>query len=77
MEMPHHHLLGELFRQLGLPGNPAAVNDFCARYRLGRGVALADAPFWTAQQAQFLREAWEADADWVSTIDALAARLRH
>lgn len=77
MEMPHHHKLGELFQQLGLPSNAAAINEFCSRYRLGRDIALADAPFWTEQQAQFLREAWNDDADWVSTIDALAARLRH
>lgn len=77
MEMPHHHKLGELFAQLGLPSNPAAINEFCARYRLGRQTALPDAPFWSDAQAQFLREAWNADADWVSVIDALAARLRH
>lgn len=77
MEMPHHHKLGELFLQLGLPNNPAAINEFCARYRLGHDIGLADAPFWTESQKQFLREAWNDDADWIATIDALAARLRH
>ncbi len=77
MEMPHHHKFGELFAQLGLPSNPAAVNEFCARYRLARQLHIADAPFWTEAQAQFLREAWNDDADWVPVIDALAARLRH
>lgn len=77
MEMPHYHRLSELFKQLGLPSNAAAIGEFCARYRLGRATALYDAPFWTAQQREFLREAWQDDADWVEPIDELAARLRH
>jgi hypothetical protein len=77
MEMPHHHRLSELFKQLGLPNNPAAITEFCARYRLGRNIALYDAGFWTETQRNFLREAWQEDADWVEPIDELAARLRH
>ncbi len=77
MEMPHHHRLSELFKQLGLPNNPAAINEFCSRYRLGRSSALHEAPFWSEHQRSFLREAWQDDADWVDIIDELAARLRH
>jgi hypothetical protein len=77
MEMPHHHKLSELFKQLGLPHNPAAISEFCARYRLGHNIALAEASFWNESQKQFLREAWQDDSDWVEPLDELAARLRH
>lgn len=77
MEMPHHHKLGELFKQLGLPSNPAAIGEFCARYRLAHDINIADASFWSEHQRAFLREAWQDDADWVEIIDELAARLRH
>ena len=77
MDTPQHHKISELFNQLGLPSNPAAIAEFCARYRLGHTIALHDAPFWTPHQKEFLREALQDDSDWIETIDALAARLRH
>ena len=73
---PHFHRLSDLFRQLGLPNDPAAIDAFIAANRpLGPGVNLADAPFWLPSQAQFLREALAVDADWAEVVDALAARL--
>ncbi|WP_284619517.1 DUF2789 domain-containing protein [Aquabacterium humicola] len=75
MESPVHRL-GDLFRQLGLPDDPSAIEDFIATHRPLPGyVTLADASFWNASQAQFLREAVNADADWAELIDSLAARL--
>ena len=69
------HALGRLFRQLGYADDAAAIETFIASHRLGAGVGLADAPFWTATQAQFLREALEQDSDWAEAADQLAVRL--
>jgi len=75
METPIHHL-ADLFRQLGLPDDPASIDDFIARHRpLPAGTALPDAPFWTPSQAQFLREEIDDDADWAELVDSLGALL--
>lgn len=74
MEEPVHHY-SDLFEQLGLPGDPAAIERFVAEHRLPDGVSLADAAWWTPSQAQFLREQLGADADWAELVDSLAARL--
>lgn len=75
METPIHHL-GDLFRQLGLADDPASIEDFIAKHRpLPAGVALADAPFWSPSQAQFLQEEISDDADWAELVDSLGARL--
>ena len=75
MESPIHRL-GDLFRQLGLPDDPAAIENFIATHRpLPAGVALADAPFWTPSQAQFLREEINDDADWAELVDSLGSLL--
>jgi hypothetical protein len=71
------HDFGTLFKQLGLPDSSAAINRFCSEHSLPPDRALADAEFWSPAQRQFLRDAWNDDADWVEIIDALAARLRH
>lgn len=70
------HKLSDLFRQLGLPDEPAAIEAFIAAHRpLPHGVALTDAPFWSPSQAQFLREELSEDADWAELVDALALLL--
>ena len=75
MESPIHRL-SDLFRQLGLPDDPASIEDFVATHRpLPAGMALADAPFWTASQAQFLREEISDDADWAEWVDSLGSLL--
>lgn len=75
METPFHEL-ADLFRQLGLPDDPAAIERFIATHKpLPDGLALCDAPFWTASQAQFLRESIGRDADWAEVVDSLAAQL--
>lgn len=72
------HRLGDLFRQLGLPDDPAAIEAFVASHRpLGKGMPLADAPFWSPSQAQFLREEIAEDADWAELVDSLASLLTH
>jgi len=75
MEAPVHHL-GDLFRQLGLADDPASIDRFIAAHRpLRAGVALADAPCWSASQSRLLREAMVADADWAEVVDALNVAL--
>ncbi len=70
------HQLGDLFRQLGLPDDPASIEAFIAAHRpLPPGVALADAAFWTPSQAQFLREELSEDADWAEVVDSLGSLL--
>lgn len=70
------HRLADLFRQLGLPDDPTAIEQFIAEHRpLPPGVALADASFWSPSQAQFLREEISEDADWAEIVDSLASLL--
>lgn len=71
------HPFHELFEQLGLGGKPEEILSFLqAHAPLPHEVALADAPFWTSSQAEFLRDALAADSDWIVVVDALNAALR-
>lgn len=77
MELPNHSL-SDLFNQLGLPSDQASIEKFVATHRpLPDGVALADAAFWNASQAQFLREEIREDADWAEVVDTLGSMLSH
>ena len=72
------HTLSDLFRQLGLPDTRADVSRFIAVHRpLPPEVRLAEASFWRPEQARFLREELQDDADWAELIDTLDASLRH
>lgn len=72
------HTLSDLFRQLGLPDTRADISRFIALHRpLPQSIALAEAPFWRPNQAQFLREEIAEDADWAELVDTLDASLRH
>jgi hypothetical protein len=75
-----HHTLPQLFAQLGLPDEPAAIEAFIARHApLQRALTLAEAPFWSPSQAAFLRNELAHDADWtelVETLDVLLRRAR-
>lgn len=71
------HSMTNLFNQLGLPSEPAAIQAFIDSKRpLGRDIALVEASFWTPAQAAFLREQLQQDADWVGIIDKLDSGLR-
>ena len=76
MDTPLHRF-HELFAQLGLPYDEAAIQQFIAAHTpLPAEVTLADAAFWTPAQALFLREALAQDADWAELVDELNAALR-
>ncbi|MBH2019123.1 MAG: DUF2789 domain-containing protein [Burkholderiales bacterium] len=76
MDQPLHPFT-ELFAQLGLPSDAQGIGQFLAAHTpLAPGIALADAPFWSAAQATFLREELLEDADWAEVVDQLNAALR-
>lgn len=71
------HTMTHLFTQLGLPSEPANIQAFIECHRpLAAHLALCEAPFWTASQAEFLREQVQDDADWAGIIDKLDSALR-
>ena len=75
MEQPVHHF-SELFEQLGLASDAQSIERFIQRHSpLPEEMALADAPCWNEGQAEFLREAVEADADWAEVVDHLDASM--
>lgn len=77
MESPIHRI-GDLFRQLGLPDEPAAIEAFLTEHRPQPGdVLLADLPMWTASQAAFLREEIAKDGDWAELVDVCGVLLSH
>lgn len=75
MEQPVH-LFSELFEQLGLPSDADSIERFIIQHApLPELMPLADAPCWNEGQADFLREAVEADADWAEIVDQLDASM--
>lgn len=76
MEAPVHQL-SEFFRQLVLPDEAPAIEQFIASHRpLDGAIRLADASFWNTAHAQFLREEIADDADWAELVDTFDNRLR-
>ncbi len=72
-----YHRFTELFRQLGLNAEPAAIAAFIqAHAPLAPDARLEDAPCWSPAQARFLREEILKDADWAELIDQLNLALR-
>jgi hypothetical protein len=71
------HPFHELFVQLGLDDDAEHIEAFLQTHSLAQDVALADAPFWSPGQADFLRTALQADSDWSSVVDALNAALHN
>ena len=68
----------DLFDQLGLPSTPAGIAQFINTHRpLDGDTLLADAPFGSPAQAQFLREERARDEPpWSELIDQLNTALR-
>ena len=67
--------LETLFDQLGLDSSPEAIDTFIASNPLPEDVKLIDAPFWSDQQAAFLKEELRDDAEWAIPVDELNQRL--
>ena len=67
----------QLFAQLGLLDDPAHVASFIAHHRpLAPGLRLHEAPFWSASQAAFLRDALVQDGEWAILADQLGQALQ-
>ncbi len=76
MEQPFH-TFSELFAQLGLGNSPEEIESLLLQHSpLPPEIKLADAPFWSPAQADFLQQALYADSDWAEIVDALNAALR-
>jgi len=72
-----NHNLQTLFAQLGLSNNDIAIDNFIQNNHLPLEIPLESAAFWSAGQAQFIRESIAQDADWAEVVDHLDAMLRH
>ncbi|MEY4907632.1 MAG: hypothetical protein RL260_1350 [Pseudomonadota bacterium] len=71
------HSMQELFAQLGLNDEPAAIRAFIAQHRpLPLEIRLFDAPFWSPSQRALIREKLQEDGDWSVLIDTLNTQLR-
>ena len=64
-----------LFLQLGLDADDAAIARFIGAHPLAAGVHIADAPYWNDGQRQFLSEQLGADARWTTIVDQLNESL--
>lgn len=71
------HTMQTLFDQLGLASSEIAIEHFVRNNHLDRDIPLDHAAFWSAGQAQFIREALDEDSDWSEIVDQLDAQLRH
>ena len=64
-----------LFLQLGLDSDNAAIAQFIKQHQLPTDVAIGEADFWTTSQRQFLDEQLLADAPWALIVDQLNESL--
>ena len=71
------HNQTSLFKQLGLPEDEEERQAiFRGHLPLSANILLHDAPFWSIEEATFLREAISDDSDWAYAVDRLNAMLR-
>jgi hypothetical protein len=71
------HSMRELFAQLGLDDEPAAIRAFIVQHRpLPLEIRVFDAPFWSPSQSALIREKLQEDGDWSVLIDTLNTQLR-
>jgi hypothetical protein len=72
-----YHTLNALFDQLGLASSDQEIDEFITNNKpLPASVALYEAYFWSASQADFLEQGIDQDADWAVIIDRLDVILR-
>ena len=71
------HTLEGLFDQLGLDSWEEAIQRFIDDHGdLDWDIPIAEAPFWTPGQREFLRDAVANDSDWAEIVDQLDNLLR-
>ncbi|MDO8907803.1 MAG: DUF2789 family protein [Pseudohongiella sp.] len=61
----------ELFMQMGLESDEKSIENFIQSHQLPADVKLADAPYWTDSQREFIIEQFKADAAWIIIVDQL------
>ncbi len=69
------YTMNELFAQLGLDCDDAAIEAFIAAHQLDEDTKLKDAPFWNDSQRAFITEEFHKNAVWALVLDELNARL--
>lgn len=70
--------ISDLFKQLGLPSDPAAIEAFIALHEGAcTHCALPHASIWTESQRAFLTQAVADDSDWALPAEELAGMLGH
>jgi Protein of unknown function (DUF2789) len=74
MDLPNPSL-PTLFEQLGLSSDEPAMQAFIAEHQLDNDTKLVDAPFWSEQQRNFLKEELLSDAEWAPIVDELNVAL--
>lgn len=67
--------MSNLFLQLGLDADDAAIAGFIRGHQLPADVYITEAPFWNEGQRQFLAEQLKADARWTTVVDQLNESL--
>ncbi len=71
------HAFRSLFVQLGLSSGNTEIADFISSHKLAEAEEIDQADFWTPAQAEFFREAWLEDSDWVGVIEQLNTVLHN
>ena len=67
--------MGNLFLQLGLDADDAAIAQFIKTNQLPADMKLTEAPYWNEAQRQFLGEQLKEDAEWAIVVDQLNESL--
>ncbi len=71
------HLLKDLFLQIGLSNKNPDIESFILKNKgIPSSTPIWEADFWTRSQADFLKESYDEDSDWVEAVDQLDALLR-
>jgi len=71
------HSMENLFLQLGLGNTEVDIDNFVATHHIQANDDIEHAHFWTAAQAEFIRECLAEDSDWAEVVDQLNAQLRN
>jgi hypothetical protein len=74
--MPKVYTLPDLFKQLGLASDQAAIDSFIAQHSgVCTHCGLPDAPIWTDIQRSFLHDAVAQDSEWSMISETLTGML--